>query len=69
MGYIIDIDAEAKMLTLGLAVHGLENLLGNMGPEGWGIFEIREELEQGICTFFGIVWLVLKARQRTGDGV
>ena len=35
--------AEAEVLPFGLALYGLENLLGYMGPEGWRHFEIRDE--------------------------
>lgn len=38
--------AEAGVLPFGLALYGLEHLLGYMGPEGWSYFEIRNELEQ-----------------------
>jgi len=38
--------AEAGVLPFGLALYGLENLLGYMGPGGWSYFEIRDELEQ-----------------------
>jgi len=38
--------AEAGVLPFGLALYGLENLLGYMGPGGWNYFEIRNELEQ-----------------------
>lgn len=38
--------AEAEVLPFGLALYGLENLLGNMGLGGWEYFEIRDELEQ-----------------------
>ena len=38
--------AEARVLLFGLALYGLENLLGNMGPGGWKYFEIRDELEK-----------------------
>ena len=38
--------AEAEVLPFGLALYGLENLLGYMSPEGWRSFEIRDELEQ-----------------------
>lgn len=38
--------AEAAVLPFGLALYGLENLLGFMSPEGWSYFEICDELEQ-----------------------
>ncbi|KAL9128891.1 MAG: hypothetical protein Q9217_002513 [Psora testacea] len=38
--------AEAEVLPFGLALYGLENLLGYMGPGGWNYFEIWDELEQ-----------------------
>ena len=44
--------AEARVLPFGLALYGLENLLGNMGPGGWKYFEIRDELEKRFWSQF-----------------
>ncbi len=38
--------AEATVSPFGLALYGLENLLGCMGPGGWSYFESRDEFEQ-----------------------
>ena len=38
--------AEAEVLPFGLALYGLDNLLGNMTSEGWRYFKIRDELER-----------------------
>ncbi len=45
--------AEATVLPFGLALYGLENLLGYMGPGGWSYFESRDELEQ---RFWKMLW-------------
>ena len=46
--------AEAGVLPFGLALYGLENLLGYMGPEGWSYFEIRNELEKRFWNQFWV---------------
>lgn len=38
--------AEAEVLPFGLALYGLQNLLGYMGPGGWNYYDIRDQLEQ-----------------------
>ena len=44
--------AEAGILPFGLALYGLENLLGNMNSRGWKYFEIKDELEQRFWKHF-----------------
>lgn len=44
--------AEAEVLPFGLALYGLENLLGYMGPGGWNYFDMRDELEQKFWSCF-----------------
>ena len=59
--------AEAEVLPFGLALYGLENLLGNMGPEGWRYFEIRDELEQ---RFWDQLWdSIAGSRAPPDDGI
>lgn len=53
--------AEAEILPFGLALYGLENLLGYMGPGGWSYFEIRDELEQRFWNQFWDCIAVAKA--------
>jgi hypothetical protein len=48
--------AEAEVLPFGLALYGLENLLGYMGPWGWNYFQIRNKLEQKFWErFWGLI--------------
>jgi len=44
--------AEAGVLPFGLALYGLENLLGYMGPGEWNYFNIRDKLELRFWTQF-----------------
>ncbi|KAL9124204.1 MAG: hypothetical protein Q9217_006446 [Psora testacea] len=58
--------AEAEVLPFGLALYGLENLLGYMGPGRWNYFDIRDELEQKFWNHF---WDCLAdAKRPVGDG-
>lgn len=56
--------AEAEILPFGLALYGLENLLGNMGPSGWRYFQIRNELEQ---RFWDRFWALIGVGDATVD--
>ena len=60
MGHVIDIHAEARMLSYELVIYGLDILLQNVDSEGWGTFEIQEELEQKMRIGFDVAWLILK---------
>jgi hypothetical protein len=37
--------AESRILPFGLALYGIENLLGRMDPEGWHYYDSYRELE------------------------
>lgn len=54
--------AEAEVLPFGLALYGLENLLGNMGPEGWSYFQLRNKLEQ---IFWERLWGLIDTEKTT----
>lgn len=51
--------AEARVLPFGLALYGLENVLGYMDGEGWHYFEREAALREGFWRVF---------REETGVG-
>ena len=51
-------------MPFGLALYGLENLLGYMGPWGWRYFQIRNELEQ---KFWERFWALIGVGEATVD--
>ena len=42
---IIDIDAEAMLLSYGLGFYDLDDVFREVGSGGWGAFEMGKELD------------------------
>lgn len=57
--------AEAELLPFGLALYGLDVLLGYLGLGGWSYLEIWDELEQNFGNISRTVSLMLRGHQKT----